>query len=135
VRFTAPSGDPVAITYLTSVIEPSSPSLDDVDAAFIISARQAVPRLLAAAQAALEPHRPGRIVIIGDLCNRHEAHRRFSITSTEAAHIVACADCPATAYLSCDGCGIGMPLDRCPARAAITRALLGSEEGSDDTDH
>lgn len=86
-----------------------------------------VPRLLAALDAVLAQHQPGRIVILGALCPRHEAHRHFSITGTEAADIVACQDCPATVYGSCAGCGPQVRLDLCPVRAAIAAALLGGE--------
>jgi hypothetical protein len=86
-----------------------------------------VPRLLAAVEAVLEQHRPGRIGILGALCPRHENHRHFSITSMEATDVVACQDCSATVYDSCTGCGPQMRLDSCPARTAISRALLGEE--------
>ena len=83
--------------------------------------------LLAALEAVLEMHRPGRIAVLGSLCKLHESHRYFSITSTEAAGVVACADCTAAVYESCAGCGTQMRLDRCPARAAIARELLSKE--------
>ena len=86
------------------------------------------PRLFAAVQKALAQHRPGRLVILGALCSRHENHRHFSITSTEAADVTACPDCPATVYDSCAGCGPHVSLDSCPVRTALTRELLGEGE-------
>lgn len=88
-----------------------------------------IPRLLAAVEAVLKQHQPGRVVILGACCSRHEAHRHFSITSTEAADVSACPECSATVYVSCTGCGVDIPLNSCPARTAISRALLG-EGGS-----
>jgi hypothetical protein len=83
----------------------------------------------AAAVAALEKvlaqHQPGPFVILGALCPRHETHRHFSITSAEAAGIVACQECKATVYNSCAGCGPRVRLDSCPERAAIKAGLLG----------
>jgi len=84
-----------------------------------------VPRLLAALDGVLAQHQRGRIVILGALCSRHEAHRHFSITSVEAASVVACQECAATVYDSCTGCGPQVRLDSCPARTAISAALLG----------
>ena len=79
--------------------------------------------------AVLDQHRPGRIAILGSLCGSHESHRFFSITHIEAADVAACPDCTATVFDSCAGCGTSVRLDQCPARAAISRALLG-EDGS-----
>ena len=62
-------------------------------------------RLLAVADAVLELHQPGSIAIAGALCPRHENHRFFSISSTEAADVEACPDCPAAVYVTCTGCG------------------------------
>ncbi len=97
------------------------------DAVFISAARTAMPRLVAAAEAVLARHGPGRITILGKLCERHESHRFFSITRTEAAGVEACPDCPASVYVSCAGCGPQVRLDSCPDRAAITSALTGEE--------
>jgi hypothetical protein len=88
-----------------------------------------VPRLLAAVEAVLKPHQPGRIVVRGTLCKRHENHRYFSITGTEAADVRACQECKATVFNSCAGCGHPVPLDACPVREAITAALTGEEAG------
>lgn len=84
-----------------------------------------VPRLLAALDAVLKPHQPGRIVVFGSVCKRHENYCYFSITSTEAADVQACPDCTATVYVSCAGCGLQVSLDRCPVRNGIARELLG----------
>ena len=83
------------------------------------------PALLAAVEAVLAHHQPGRVLITGALCPRHENHRRFSITGTEAASVRDCPDCAAAVWTSCAGCGPQMPLDSCPARTAISAALLG----------
>jgi hypothetical protein len=83
-----------------------------------------VPRLLAAVEAVLARHRAGRIAILGMLCPRHDAHRYFSITHTEAADVAACPQCSATVYDSCAACGPQMRLDSCPVRTAISAALL-----------
>jgi hypothetical protein len=87
-----------------------------------------VPRLLAAVEAVLAQHQPGRVLITGALCPRHENHRHFSITGTEAASVRDCPDCAAAVWTSCAGCGPQMPLDSCPARTAISAALLGGGE-------
>lgn len=87
----------------------------------------ATPRLLAAVEAVLKPHQPGRNVVFGDTCELHEGHRHFSITEPEARSVRDCPDCSATVYVSCYGCGPHMPLDSCPVRAAITRALTGED--------
>ena len=76
-----------------------------------------------AVEAVLAQHQPGRVVVLGALCSRHEAHRHFSITSTEAADVTACQDCAATVYVYCTGCGPSASLDSCPARTAISREL------------
>jgi hypothetical protein len=86
-----------------------------------------VPRLLAALDAVLKPHQPGRFVISGALCVRHENHRYFSITQPEADEVIACEACPAAVYISCDGCGPDVPFTSCRTRRRITRALLGEE--------
>ena len=91
-----------------------------------------VPRLLAAVEAVLELHRPGKIVIFGAVCDRHEAHRHFSITALEAADVVACPDCAASVYDSCAGCGPQVRLDQCVTRVAISAALLGKGDDDDD---
>jgi hypothetical protein len=86
-----------------------------------------VPRLLAAVTDLLALHQPGVVVILGDLCKQHENHRFFSITATEAAGVRDCPDCQATVYNACTGCPSPSRLDRCHARQAIARALLGEE--------
>jgi hypothetical protein len=97
------------------------------DAEFIAESRTAIPRLLAAVEAALKLHGPGCVTILGALCKRHENHRFFSITATEADDVRACRDCEATVYTSCAGCGTGASVEACPTRAAITTALAGEE--------
>lgn len=82
-------------------------------------------RLLAAVEAVLAPHHAGRTGIRGSLCGIHESYRDFSITSTEAADLTACASCKAIVYVSCDACGTQVLLEHCPVRSAITTALLG----------
>jgi hypothetical protein len=86
-----------------------------------------VPRLLKAVDAALKLHQPGRIAVPGSLCKRHESHRFFSITSTEADGVRACRGCTATVYSSCTGCGLHVSADACPARCAITAELTRGE--------
>ena len=81
----------------------------------------------AALEAVLAPHQPGRRVVFGSTCKRHEAHRHFSITSAEADDVRACPDCSATVYTSCTGCVTGVSVDACPVRLAITAALTGKE--------
>lgn len=89
-------------------------------------------RLVAALEAVLKQHQRGRVVIVGALCPRHESHRHFSITGSEAADVAACPECAAMVYNSCTGCGPQVPLDSCPAVRAISAALLGEEgPGSD----
>jgi hypothetical protein len=88
---------------------------------------QDVPLLLGAVEAVLKLHQPGRIMIFGYTCERHEAHRFFSITATEADDVRACPDCKATVYNSCTGCGPQVSVDACPVREAITSALTGAQ--------
>lgn len=88
----------------------------------------AAPRLFAAVQKVLAQHQPGRVLILGALCPRHEDYRYFSITSTEAANVGACQECTATVHDSCAGCGPQVRLDSCPERTAITSELLGKGE-------
>ena len=84
-----------------------------------------VPALLGALEAVLALHQPGRVLILGRLCRKHEAHRHFSITSTEVEGVRDCPDCEATILTSCTGCGGGLSFDHCPARKAISAALIG----------
>lgn len=88
-----------------------------------------LPLLLGVVEAVLKWHQPGRVAILGSLCERHESHRHFSITRTEADGVRACPDCAATVYASCTGCGPGVSVDACPYRLAITRELTGKEAG------
>jgi hypothetical protein len=97
------------------------------DAEFIAMARTDMPRLLAALDAVLKPHQPGRITLYGSLCEHHENHRYFSIDRTEADHVRACPDCSATVYISCAGCGPAVSMDQCPVRSLTTAALTGEE--------
>jgi hypothetical protein len=87
-------------------------------------------RLGGAVEAVLARHQPGRAMIVGSLCGKHEAHRHFSITSTEAADVRGCPDCTAHVFTSCTGCVTGASFDHCPDRKAIRAALLG-EEGTE----
>ena len=103
---------------------------DADDEAAGLTAERDVPRLLAALEAVLAQHQPGRIAVLGALCSRHKDHRYFSITSVEAAGVTACPDCTATVYDSCTGCGSPVPMDSCPARAAIIRELPGVVPGA-----
>lgn len=104
---------------------------EQADAEFIATARTAMPLLLGAVIAVLEDHQPGRIVIYGSLCRRHENHRYFSITSTEADGVRACPDCTATVYASCTGCGPQVSADACPVRSAIGRELAGKDSSDE----
>lgn len=101
----------------------------EADAAFIVAARSAVPRLLAAVEAVRDLHRPGPIVLVGAVCEEHEAYPHFSITNTEADRVRACTACEATVCVSCT-CGY-VDLDRCPHRVAIATALLSKEDPGD----
>ena len=87
-------------------------------------------RAVAAVEAVLAQHQPGRVAIVGVVCKRHEAHRHFSIDAREAADVRACPDCTATVYNSCTGCATGVSVDACPVRNVITRKLSG-EDSSD----
>jgi len=98
------------------------------DAEFVVTARTAMPRLLVAVERVLELHQPGRVKVFGYTCKRHENHRFFSITRTEADDVRACRDCTATVYSSCTGCGPQVSVDACPVREAITAALTGDSE-------
>lgn len=80
-----------------------------------------------ALEALAKPHQPGRNVVLGDVCRRHENHPYFSITALEAADVRACPDCTATVYVSCAGCGPQVSLDACPVRQAIARELTREE--------
>ena len=121
-------GAPVALTFLSHVLEPGR---DEENAAFIVTARTAMPRLLAAVERVLELHQPGRVKVFGYTCKRHENHRFFSITRTEADDVRACRDCTATVYSSCTGCGPQVSVDACPVREAVTTALTGDSETGD----
>ena len=85
-------------------------------------------RAASAAAAVLANHQPGPVVILGRLCRRHENHRHFSITRTEADDVRACPDCTASVYTSCTGCNPQVSVDTCPDRLAITRALNGDAD-------
>lgn len=87
-------------------------------------------RLADAVEKVLTRHKPGRNVITGSVCKHHENHPFFSVTAREAADVAACKSCKATVYVSCDGCGPQMPLDRCPERLDITTALMAEETAS-----
>ena len=87
--------------------------------------------LLAAIEAVLELHQPGRIKVFGYTCKSHEQHRFFSITSTEAGDVRACGQCTATVYNACTGCGPQVSVDACPVREAVTTALTGDSETGD----
>lgn len=94
-------------------------------AEFLVAARSDVPRLVAAVEAVLSLHQPGRRVVFGWCCERHESHLHFSITALEAAGVAACPDCSATVYVSCTGCPASTDIARCKTRAAISAALTG----------
>ncbi len=102
--------------------------LDERRSAQIKSCYEDVPRLLAALDAVLKPHQPGRFVVFGSVCKRHENHPHFSITAAEAAHVQDCQDCTATVYRSCAGCGSQVPVEQCPVRNAIATAMSGEAE-------
>jgi len=86
--------------------------------------------LLAAIEAVLELHQPGRTKVFGYTRKSYEQHRFFSITSTEAGDVRACGQCTATVYNACTGCGPQVSVDACPVREAVTTALTGQEAGS-----
>src|ERR1700733_10036168 len=104
--------------------------MEERHAALIKVAYEDTPLLVAAVEAVLAQHQPGRVAIIGVVCKRHEAHRHFSIDAREAADVRACPDCAATVYASCAGCATGVSVDACPVREAITAAMTG-KDGSD----
>ena len=85
-------------------------------------------RLLAAVEAVLALHQPGPFVLLGALCKDHAVYPHFSITSTEADHVRECSDYSASVSVSCT-CG-HPDIERCPHREAITRELLGKEDGN-----
>ena len=88
--------------------------------------------LLGALEAVLARHQPGRVMILGKLCRKHEDYRHFSISATEADEVGQCPACMATVYVSCTGCGVPRPLDDCPDRRAISAALTGTESTDGD---
>lgn len=85
-----------------------------------IAARQSA--LVAALEAVLARHVPGRVMIMGSLCAKHEAHRHFSISITEANDVRDCPDCGAAVLTTCTGCGA--VYGHCPDLRAIRRELL-----------
>ena len=101
---------------------------DGADENLIAAGTYYAPRLFAAVQKVLAQHQPGRTVVTGALCPRHENHRHFSITGTEAASVRDCPDCAAAVWTSCAGCAPQMPLESCPARTVIIGELLGEGE-------
>ena len=88
-----------------------------------------LPSLVAAVEAVLKPHQPGPVTILGALCKRHENHRFFSVTRTEADDVRACPDCAATVWTSCVSCGPQVSADACLVREVITAALAGRLPG------
>lgn len=85
-------------------------------------------RLLAIPEALLKAHQPGTNVIFGGLCKRHENHRFFSITATEAQDVRDCGDCEAAVDRACTGCVPQVDVRRCPVRALIAAALAPATE-------
>lgn len=128
---TEPQPDPLAV-FLTvaecHILEAAKTSTEGAAESLIASGTFYAPRLFAVVKKVLVQHQPGRIVVLGALCPRHENHRHFSITSLEAADVVACQECTATVHDSCAGCGPQVRLDSCPERTAITSELLGKGE-------
>ena len=84
-------------------------------------------RLLAAVDAVLAKHQPGRFALLGALCAEHDAYRMFSITSNEADRVAACPDCSVSVARLCDCCGSQWP---CGHVQAISRELLRPEGAS-----
>jgi hypothetical protein len=82
-------------------------------------------RLRGAAERILVLHQPGWTVVLGAVCNDHEAFRHFSITAAEADRCRACPACEATVSVACT-CGY-VDVERCPHRQAIAAGLLSKE--------
>ena len=124
-----PATDPVTerLNWLCTRLDAARTSPESFDLEGLLG--EAVAALQGPA-AVLNQHRAGRVAVFGDLCARHKDHRHFSITSTEGADVAACPACAATVYTECAGCGPGMRLDTCPARGAISGALLSTKEGT-----
>lgn len=120
-----PDREPVALTYLSGILEPDKA---EENAELIAHCREDLARLLAGYYVLLKAHQPGRFVIAGSVCKRHESHPHFSITAAEAADVQACAACKATVYRQCTGCTA--PVDQCAIRSAIAAALAGEETPS-----
>lgn len=125
----ADAADPVA-AYLAEAREGFECGLDPRTGPNIGLCRANAERgsaLLGAVEAVLKRHQPGHLVLVGKLCGKHEAHRHFSITRTEADDVRACPDCTGGVFTSCTGCAFGASFDHCPDRLAISSALLGKE--------
>ena len=86
-----------------------------------------VPRLLAAVEAALEVHALTALHRHTEPCDRHR-YRGLPLR-------LRCPDCRVIEWTGCDTCRdeYGNPArpEDCTTRQAITRALLGEEEGLD----
>ncbi len=125
VRIIGPldSPSPIAITYLTNILEAD---YTEADAAFIITARTAMPRLLAAVEAALKLHaRQDKPVRSWDLGLRCEAH---DWTKNTVRSFDAVRDCPDCSYRDRHPCVHCRCEDwPCPTVLAITAALTGAE--------
>jgi hypothetical protein len=103
---------------------------DEADSAFIVTARTAVPALLAVAAGALERHvRRDRPVMVTEVCAAHSAtwtHWRFGEADRRAT-IRACADCTVTEKYVCARCRHECPDDDewpCAEVRAVAEVLL-----------
>ena len=120
-------GAPVALTFLSHVLEPGR---DEENAAFIVTARTAMPRLLVAVERVLELHaRQDKPVRSWDLDLRCAAHdwTRNTIRSFDAVR--DCPDCRYSEYYACSHCRCPDDAWPCPTVRAITAALTGQEAG------
>ena len=123
-------GDPAKAETWLMAAGRGSPN-PEANAEFAAAARTAMPRLLAAVEAAAAFHQPGPFALLGALCPEHEACRNFSITSSEADRVAACPKCSATVQRTCShGAHAIWP---CAEYRAISGELL-SKEGSDGRD-
>jgi hypothetical protein len=121
IRALAGVADPVAarVGYLRACIGAAQVAPEAFDLSVLLGGFAAA---LGALEAVLALHVPGRVMIMGSLCAKHEAHRHFSISITEANDVRDCPDCGAAVLTTCTGCGA--VYGHCPDLRAIRRELL-----------